>query len=92
MVRLINALTTLLVLWLFVGCAREKINIEKTLVEKVVVEFTEERLAHYLKAGEPKTNASILEKVLSRHSLRLNEFSPAFRRFQPEICARIIGS
>ena len=75
----------------FAGCTREKINIEKPLVDKVLVEFSEERLAHYLKGGEPKSNSVILEKVLSRHSLRLIDFRPVLRRFEPEIEARIMG-
>lgn len=74
------------------ACTREKINIEKSLVEKVLVEFSEERLAHYLKGGEPKSNTVILEKVLGRHSLRLIDFRPVLRRFEPEIEARIMGS
>ena len=73
------------------SCAREKINIEKALVDKVIAEFTEERLAHYLRGGEPKANAAIFEKVLARHSLKLIDFRPAFRRFEPEIEARLLG-
>lgn len=73
------------------GCAREKINIEKPLVDKVLIEFSEERMAHYLKGGEPKSNAVILEKVLGRHSLRMLDFRPVLRRFEPAIEARIMG-
>jgi len=74
------------------ACGRKVINVEKELVDKVIAEFTEERLAHYLKGGEPKSNAIILEKVLQRHSLRLIEFRPAFRRFRPEIESQILGN
>ncbi len=74
------------------ACTRAKINIEKSLVDKVLVEFSEERLAHYLKGGEPKSNTIILENVLGRHSLRLIDFRPVLRRFEPEIEARIMGS
>jgi len=91
MVRSISAFAALSLFFCFAGCTREKINIEKPLVDKVLVEFSEERLAHYLKGGEPKSNTVILEKVLSRHSLRLIDFRPVLRRFEPEIEARIMG-
>ncbi len=91
MVRSISCRAGLLLLLAVAGCSRERINIEKPLVDKVLVEFTEERLAHYLKGGEPKSNSVILEKVLSRHSLRLIDFRPVLRRFEPQIEARIMG-
>ena len=91
MVRSTRLLAALAVLIAFSGCTREKINIEKSLLDKVLVEFSEERLAHYLKGGEPKSNTVFLEKVLGRHSLRLIDFRPVLRRFEPEIEARIMG-
>lgn len=91
MVRTINFSAALMLLLIVAGCARKKINLEKALIDKVLVEFSEERLAHYLKGGEPKSNAVILEKVLSRHSLRLMDFRPALRRFEPGIEARLMG-
>ena len=91
MVRSTSYSAALVLFLSFAACTREKINIEKPLVDKVLVEFSEERLAHYLKGGEPKSNSVILEKVLSRHSLRLIDFRPVLRRFEPEIEARIMG-
>ena len=91
MVRSTSYSAALVLFLSLAGCTREKINIEKPLVDKVLVEFSEERLAHYLKGGEPKSNSVILEKVLSRHSLRLIDFRPVLRRFEPEIEARIMG-
>ena len=78
-------------LTMFIACGKKRVNIEKVFVDQVVTEFTEERLSHYLHGGAPKTNAEIMEKVLSRHSLKLIEFRPAFRRFSPEIEARLLG-
>ena len=91
MVRLTSLMGGAALFLSFAGCTREKINIEKPLVDKVLQEFSEERLAHYLKGGEPKSNTIILEKVLSRHSLRLMDFRPVLRRFEGEIEARIMG-
>lgn len=91
MARSTNIFAAIALFLCFAGCKREKINIEKSLVDKVLIEFSEERLAHYLKGGEPKSNTVILEKVLSRHSLRLIDFRPVLRRFEPAIEARIMG-
>lgn len=73
------------------ACAKKNVNIEKALVEQVIGEFTEERLAYYLHGGAPKPNAEIMDKVLSRHSLKLFDFKPALRRFYPEIHTRLLG-
>jgi hypothetical protein len=72
-------------------CAKKPVNIEKPFVEQVVAEFTEERLAYYLHGGSPKPNSEILEKVLSRHSVKFFEFKPVLRRFYPEIHTRLLG-
>jgi|GEM_PF-2744265 len=92
MVRSTNILAALALALALGACTREKINIEQSMVEKVLVEFSEERLAHYLKGGEPKSNSVFMEKVLGRHSLRLKDFRPVLRRFRPEVEARIMGS
>jgi hypothetical protein len=60
------------------------------MVGKVIAEFTEARLAYYLNGGSPVTNAELLEKVLSRHSLRLIEFKPVLRRFEPQLEAKLL--
>lgn len=73
-------------------CSKPHLNIEKALVEKVLADFTEERIAYYLHGGAPKPNSEILEKTLSRHSLKLVEFKPALRRFYPEIFTRLLGT
>lgn len=73
-------------------CARRPTNVESALVDQVIGEFAVERYAWYLRGGEPRSNREILEKVLSRHSLRYNEFAAPFRRFQPEIFGRVIGN
>lgn len=77
-------------LTVLVYCAKPHLNIEKALVEKVIADFTEDRIAYYLHGGSPKPNSEILEKTLSRHSLKLVEFKPALRRFYPEIHARLL--
>jgi len=75
-----------------IACGRRITNVEKAQVDKVIGEFTEERMYYYLRGGSAKSNAEILEKVLARHSLRLVEFRPAFRRFYPEVSTRLLGS
>ncbi len=72
-------------------CGKKPTNIEKPFVEQAIAEFTEERLAYYLHGGAPKPNSEILEKVLSRHSVKLFEFKPVLRRFYPEIHTRLLG-
>lgn len=73
------------------ACGNRRISVEKELVDQVVTEFTTERILHYLHGGGPKSNAETLGRVLKRHSLTLNEFSPAFKRFLPETHHRVLG-
>lgn len=81
----------ILALWILVACAKQPVNIEATLVDQVVSDFAVERFTHYLRGGAPKSNREILEKVLSRHSLRFSQFAPALRRFQPETFEKLFG-
>jgi CRISPR/Cas system-associated protein Cas5 (RAMP superfamily) len=91
-----NPCRRLLIILIWAGtllaCGRRVVNVEKTQVDKVIGEFTEERMYYYLRGGGAKSNADIMEKVLARHSLRLIEFRPALRRFYPEISTRLLGS
>lgn len=80
-----------LVVLLAVACAKQPVNIEAALVDQVLSDFAVERFTHYLRGGAPKSNREILEKVLSRHSLRFAQFAPALRRFQPDIFDRLFG-
>lgn len=75
----------------FADCAPRRVNVEKELVDQVITEFTTERIMHHLHGGGPKSNADTLARVLKRHALTLNEFSPAFKRFMPEIHSRLLG-
>ncbi|HMY11792.1 MAG TPA: hypothetical protein PKM44_16110 [Turneriella sp.] len=81
-----------LVLLLAAGCGRRKVNIESALVDQVIGEFANERFVHYVRGGAPKSNRELLEKVLTRHSVRYTEFVAPFRRFQPEVFERLLGS
>lgn len=86
-------LLALLVFAMVAGsCARRQVNIDEALVSRVIAEFTEARLAYYLNGGSPVTNAELLEKVLSRHSLRLIEFKPVLRRFEPQLEEKLLKS
>lgn len=73
-----------------VACAPRRVNIEAPLVQTVISEFTEARLAHYLHGGAPLSNAELLDKVLSRHALKLSEFKPVLRRFEPQLEAKLL--
>lgn len=73
-------------------CARRQVNIDEALVGRVIAEFTEARLAYYLNGGSPVSNAELMEKVLARHSLRLIEFKPVLRRFEPQLEAMLLKS
>ena len=81
----------ILVLAATAACNTRRINVEKELVDQVLTEFTTERILHHLHGNGPKSNAEIMERVLKRHSLRLIEFSPAFKRYLPEIHNRLLG-
>ncbi len=74
------------------ACSKRKVNIESALVDQVIGEFATERFVHYVRGGAPRSNREILEKVLSRHSLRYTEFVAPFRRFQPAIFERLLGN
>jgi len=65
------------------------LNIEKSLSDEIIGEFTEARLAHYLKGGTPASNQEILEKVLSRRSISFFEYKPVLRRFEPALDAKL---
>ncbi len=75
----------------FAACSPRNLNVEKELVDQVITEFTTERIMHHLHGGGPKSNAETLGRVLKRHALSLNDFSPAFKRFMPEIHSRLLG-
>lgn len=75
---------------LAIHCSRRPLNIDQAMVTRVVSEFTEARLAYYLNGGSPVSNAELLEKVLARHSLRLIEFRPVLRRFEPQLETKLL--
>jgi len=81
----------LLVVFASASCNARRTNIESELVDQILGEFTTERALHYLHGSGPKSNAEIMERVLKRHSLRLIEFSPALKRFQPQIFQGLLG-
>jgi hypothetical protein len=72
-------------------CAPHKTNIEKGLVDEVINEFTRERMLHHLHGGGPKSNEDFFDRILKRHSLRMLDFAPAFKRFSPQIYNKLLG-
>ena len=58
------------------ACTREKINIEKSLLDKVLVEFSEERLAHYLKGEDNGWQQRPRVQLQVRHVDRFVERRP----------------
>ncbi len=87
-----NKLICVALLALTTACAGRKTNIEKELVDQVIAEFTTERILHHLHGNGPRSNSDFLDRVLKRHSVRLIEFSPAFKRYAPEIHGRLLGA
>lgn len=88
--RVLFALVFLLPLAM--SCSRRKLNIERALVDQVIGEFATERFVHYVRGGAPRSNRDLLEKVLTRHALRYQEFAAPLRRFHPEIFERLLGN
>lgn len=71
------------------GCAKKNVNIEKSWVDEAIAEFTEARIAHYLKGGAPISHAELFDRVLARRGLNFLEFRPALKRFEPQLEAKL---
>ena len=75
-----------------IACAPRKTNVEKALVDQVITEFTYDRIMHHLRGNGPKSNEEFFDRVLKRHSVRMLDFSPAFKRYSPEVYSKLLGT
>jgi hypothetical protein len=77
---------------LTLNCTKYRTNIDRSDMEEILVDFSETRLGHYLHGGSPVSNATLLEKVLARRQIKMVDFRPVLKRFEPEKDLALFGS